>query len=213
VNPVAQLWIVAGPNGAGKTTCVQNSPFKEMLRGVTFLNPDDVTKQLLIARGFTGFADTPPGVLLECFLTAANQVERQVVEAVERGDAVGVETVLSTDKYRALVERVRRLGGLFTLLYVTVASPDVAVGRVANRVHKGGHDVPTVKVAERFHRSLAHLPWFVANANICLIIDNSSDDPAVPAVIRARGSNGTLTYLDPDSPPPLLAALSALPRG
>lgn len=213
MNPVAQLWIVAGPNGAGKTTCVQNSPFKELLRGVTFLNPDDVTKQLLIARGFAGFADPPPGVLLECFLTAANQVERQVVEAVERGEAVGVETVLSTDKYRTLVERVRRLGGLFNLLYVTVASPDIAVRRVATRVQKGGHDVPTDKVTERFHRSLVNLPWFAANANNCLIIDNSSADPSVPAVIRARGANGILTYLDPDSPPPLVAALSALPRG
>jgi predicted ABC-type ATPase len=123
-----------------------------------------------------------------------------------------VETVLSTDKYRPLVERVRRLGGLFNLLYVTVGSPDIAVRRVATRVQKGGHDVPTDKVAERFHRSLAHLPWFAANANNCLIIDNSSDDPSVPAVIRARCVDGVLTHLDPDSPPPLLAALSRLPR-
>jgi predicted ABC-type ATPase len=183
-----------------------------MLHGVSFLNPDDVTKQLLIGRGFTGFADPPPGVLLECFLTAANQVERQVVEAVERGDAVGVETVLSTDKYRSLVERVRRLGGLFNLLYVNVASPDIAVRRITTRVQKGGHDVPTEKVVERFHRSLANLPWFANNANNCLIIDNSSYDPIVPAIIRARCVNGVLTHLDPDSPPPLLAALSVLPR-
>lgn len=212
MSQVAQLWIVAGPNGAGKTTCVQNPPFKALLHGVTFLNPDDVTKLLLIARGFTGFTDPPSGVLLECFLTAANQVERQVVEAVERGDAVGVETVLSTDKYRSLVDRVRRRGGLFNLIYVTVASPDIAIHRVATRVQKGGHDVPTDKVAERFHRSLANLPWFAANANTCLVIDNSSDDPAVPALIRARVSNGVLTHLDPDSPPPLLAALASLPK-
>ena len=121
------LWIVAGPNGAGKTTCVQAEPIRNLLPEVRFLNPDDATKQLLIDRGFGGFADAPAEVQLECFGQAATRVERALVDAIDRGEAVGVETVLSTNKYRAVVERVAQAGGSTNLIYITVASPAVSV--------------------------------------------------------------------------------------
>ena len=206
----AQFWIVAGPNGAGKTTCVQAEPIRGVLPAIPFLNPDDVTKQLLDERGIARFADAPAGVLRECFVRAAEEVERQLIDTIGRGESVGIETVLSTDKYRPLVEQVRRLGGELHLVYVTVASPEISVRRVAIRVAKGGHDVPSDKIAERYRRSLANLGWFAAHSRSFWVFDNS--DPAPRPVMRAYGSRGKLEYLDPDSPPPLLAALSALPR-
>lgn len=212
MTPPPELWIVAGPNGAGKTTCVQAEPISRILPAVRFLNPDDVTKQLLIARGHIGFADAPADVQLELFGQAATQVEKHLVEAVARGESIGVETVLSTSKYRKVVEDVRRLGGLVHLIYITVASPDIAIRRVAVRVSRGGHDVPAEKIADRFHRSHANLTWFAANASHFWVIDNSGSDPAVPPVMTAYGSNGLLDHLDPDSPEPLAAALSALRR-
>lgn len=210
MNPPAQFWIVAGPNGAGKTTCVQAEPIRGVLPAIPFLNPDDATKQLLIGKGFQGFADAPAEVLRECFVRAAEEVERQLIDTIGRRESVGIETVLSTDKYRPLVEQVRRLGGELHLIYVTVASPDISVRRVAIRVAKGGHDVPSDKIAERYHRSLANLGWFAAHSRSFWVLDNS--DPTPKPVMRAYGSHGKLDFLDPDSPPSLLAALASLPK-
>jgi predicted ABC-type ATPase len=212
MTPPPELWIVAGPNGAGKTTCVQAEPIRSILPTVQFLNPDDVTRQLLVSRGYGGFTDAPADVQLQCFALAATQVEQHLVEAIPRGESVGVETVLSTDKYRKVVEEVRRLGGLFNLIYITVASHPIAVQRVALRVSRGGHDVPARKIADRFYRSHANLTWFATNASHFWVIDNSGSDPTAPPIMRAYGSNGRLDHIDPDAPEVLSAALSPLQR-
>lgn len=208
-----ELWIVAGPNGAGKTTCVQAEPIRSILPNIRFLNPDDVTKRLLVNRGYTGFADAPADIQLQCFGQAATQVEEQLGEAIECGESIGVETVLSTDKYRKVVEAARRLGGMFNLIYVTVSSPTISVQRVAKRVSRGGHDVPADKIADRFHRSHANLAWFAASAHHFWVIDNSGSDPAVPPVLLAYGAAGALDFLDPTSHEFLKTALFTLSSG
>jgi predicted ABC-type ATPase len=45
------------------------------------------------------------------------------------------------------------------------------------RVAKGGHDVPTDKILERRERSLAQLPWFLAQADDAWLFDNSAESP------------------------------------
>ena len=207
-----ELWIVAGPNGAGKTTCVQAEPIRDILPQVRFLNPDDVTKQLLIAEGYTGFIDAPTDVQYRCFGLAATRVELELVEAISHGESVGVETVLSTDKYRQVVEQVRASGGLVNLIYVTVASPEISAARVAIRVTRGGHDVPPERIADRFRRSHTNLTWFAENADNFWVIDNSGDDPAVPPVLRAYGVGGKLAHLDPNAAAILITALGTIPR-
>ena len=207
-----ELWIVAGPNGAGKTTCVQSLPIQRILPKVRFLNPDDVTKLLLVADGYTGFVDAPVDVQLRRFGEAATRVEQDLIAAIGRGESVGVETVLSTDKYRKIVERVRAAGGRVNLIYITISSPEISAARVALRVARGGHGVPPEKIPERFRRSHEQLAWFAANADRFWVIDNSESDPAVPPAIQAYGGDGRLEHFNPNAHDALAAALAALPR-
>lgn len=100
------LWIVAGPNGAGKTTSTQREPIASLLTGVRFLNPDDLSREKLLRQGFSGFADAADDIRRTAFLESADEVFAELIRAVAVGEAVGVETVLSTDKYRAVVESV-----------------------------------------------------------------------------------------------------------
>ena len=51
------------------------------------------------------------------------------------------------------VELVRGQSGFVGLIYVTLASPELACARVARRVQAGGHDVPAEKVRTRWQRS------------------------------------------------------------
>jgi hypothetical protein len=54
--------------------------------------------------------DTPPigAFWTRLFFESADEVLRDLVEAVADNEKVGVETVLSSDKYRVLVENVSR---------------------------------------------------------------------------------------------------------
>jgi predicted ABC-type ATPase len=210
--PSPELWIVAGPNGAGKTTLVQGHPILELLPRVRFLNPDDFARDLLMRRGHAGFSDAPDNDRLEAFLQAAKVVDSELQAGLRRGEAIGVETVLSTNKYRLAVEAVQAQGGFVGLIYVALSSPELACRRVARRVRAGGHDVPTEKTHLRWHRSISNLAWFAARASAFWIIDNSDENPDHPPKLVAAGRMGAVQFLDPSASEALRNALDRLPR-
>lgn len=206
----AELWIVAGPNGAGKTTLVQAHPISGLLPHVRFVNPDDRAREMLWKQGWAGFSDAPPAVQREVFRAAAQAVAEDLDAALTRGEPVGVETVLSTDKYRPLVERTRAGGGFVGLIYVGLVSPELACERVTRRVRQGGHDVPAEKVAARWHRSLANLSWFALHASAFWVFDNSDTDPERAPMLVATGNAGGLKLLAGEAPACFREALAVL---
>lgn len=204
------LWIVAGPNGAGKTTCTQRRPITLLLPGVRFLNPDDLSREKLLRQGFSGFADAPYDVRRVAFFESADEVFDQLSRAISAGEAVGVETVLSTDKYRNLVETVSQGGGFVGLIYVALESPALACQRVAARVRRGGHDVPVDKIEARWERSLDNLPWFARHATAFWIFDNSDSNLSLPTLLVARGRFGAVEFLAEDTFPRLRSAVDKI---
>lgn len=210
--PRPELWIVAGPNGAGKTTVVQAHPLGDLLPRVKFFNPDDVARYLLVQKGYTGFADSPEQIQHGAFLAAADTVAVELQTAVGRGEAVGVETVLSTGKYRALVDLVRGRNGFVGLIYVALASPELACARVARRVRAGGHDVPLDKIRARWRRSLTNLAWFVSHVSAFWVFDNSDENPDLAPQLIATGKGGFIEFQAPTISESLRDALSSVPR-
>lgn len=202
------LWLVAGPNGAGKTTVAQSLSYTLGLHLLRSLNPDNVSKELLQQRGNYTFASAPDDMLRSTFLEAASSVFERSKTAVESGEAICLETVLSTDKYRELVQIVLKRGGFFGLIYVAVSSTAISARRIAARVRLGGHDVPSNKLVSRWQRSLEQLPWFVNRAQVAFIYDNSNENPGLPPTLLAHKRNGTLEIIRPDLIPELTHALS-----
>jgi len=166
----------------------------------------------LVQRGHRGFAEAPAPALQQAFLDAANAVERDLQTALHCGESVGIETVLSSGKYRPLVELVRGQGGFVGLIYVALASPELACARVARRVRAGGHDVPLEKIRARWQRSLANLAWFVAHASAFWVFDNSDENPDVPPRLMAAGQRGGMDFLEPSASESLRNSVSGLPR-
>jgi cystathionine gamma-lyase len=123
------------------------------------------------------------------------------------GEAITLETVLSTDKYRSLAELVQRLNGYFGLIYIAVSSPEISARRIAARVRAGGHDVPTDKLAARWQRSLEQLPWFLHQANYFAVYDNSNEDPQLSPALIAHNARGLIRIPLPDRIPELTAAI------
>jgi predicted ABC-type ATPase len=203
----AQLWLFAGPNGAGKTTFTKRPTFSRHIGH--FLNADELTRKLLDEQGIRTYAAAPPEILQRSNLAAAEKVFFEVRRLLDAGEAVAVETVLSTDKYRAVVENLRRDGGIFNLIYVGLISPELSGHRVALRVAKGGHPVPEGKLAGRWRRSLEHLPRFASRADHFFIYDNSDSDPNREPVLVARegAASGSLRLLDREANPALVKTL------
>lgn len=202
-----EFWIVAGPNGAGKSTLVQKAPIRSLLPHVVFLDPDDVTLRRLRQAGLQGFADAPEADLLEAYRAAADEVFAGVASRLETGQAAGVETVLSTEKYRPLVDRVLARGGFVGLIYVWLDAPELACARVERRAGEGGHDVPPQKVAARWHRSVENLGWFLRRVSRFWIYDNSDSDPSIAPRLLAAGGHGTTENLAPTLPRLLASVL------
>lgn len=121
-------------------------------------------------------------------LEAVIRIEAWLRASIAAHQTVGVETVLSTDKYRSLVTDAKRLGFEIRLIYVLLDTPERNVERVRLRVKKGGHDVPKAKIVERYDRSLAQLPWFLDHADRAWIFDNSGASPK----LIAEKSGGTI---------------------
>jgi predicted ABC-type ATPase len=116
--------------------------------------------------------------------------------SIRAHQTIGVETVLSTSKYRKLVRLAKIQGFEIVLVYVLLKSPALHVARVALRVKKGGHSVPTKKILARRTRSLRQLPWFLRNADIAWLFDNSG---ATPLLVGWK-ENNELVVLG-DAPP------------
>jgi predicted ABC-type ATPase len=202
----AELWIVAGPNGAGKTTFVGFEPLGTLLKGVRSLNADDRTRELLAEEGLDFSA--PAGKLEKTFIEAANQTFAETVSLLAAGEAVIVETVLSTDKYRDLVESVVAAGAFFGLIYVALNSPELSWQRVQIRAGLGGHGVPQDKLSARWHRSIEKLEWYARKAHLFQAYDNSQSSRAssVPGPF-ATGANGRITVHDPNAIPEITRCL------
>jgi predicted ABC-type ATPase len=116
-----------------------------------------------------------------------------------------VETVLSTPKYRRLVELAKGIGFEVWLLYVVLDTPERNIQRVRVRVLKGGHDVPPDRIEARYWRSLVQLPWFLEAADRAFLYDNSGEQPRLVGLKE----DGEIA-LDPSAPAALMEALRPL---
>lgn len=84
-----------------------------------------------------------------------------------------IETVMSHPSKLDFMEKAKRCGYRVYLYYVTTDSPMVNVSRVAERVSKGGHDVPENKINDRYYRSLDNLYGAIKLSDRAYLFDNS----------------------------------------
>jgi predicted ABC-type ATPase len=190
------LLVIAGPNGSGKSTVYRDTDFEREGRSFWIVNPDLLAARIHRAEAMAyDAANLQAVVRIEAWLQACIGVHK----------SIGVETVLSSDKYRKVVLAAKEKGFQVWFIYVLLDSPDRNVDRVRLRVARGGHDVPEAKIRDRYGRSLAQMPWFIKAADRAWVYDNSG---ATPDLI-ARKEDEVLTVL-PKATPNFLAAIKGL---
>jgi predicted ABC-type ATPase len=190
-----KLWIVAGANGSGKSSVYQDTEFEDTAGAVWIINPDILTARIQLAEKKD---------LYSANVAAAERMLQWLTASVAAYQTIGVETVLSTGKYRTLVTEARSKRFEIRLIYVVLKSAALNVERVALRVRSGGHDVPRNKIIERRAKSLAQLPWFFAHADRAWVFDNSG---ALPAEIASK--HASAIDIHPEALPEIAAAIEA----
>lgn len=158
------LYIVSGCNGAGKTTA-SYTVLPEILECREFVNADE------IARGLSPF--NAEGVAIEAGRLMLQRIEELLKEDV----TFAIETTLATRSYVNLVKRAQRQGYRVNLLYFWLSSPELAMRRVAERVSKGGHDIPEEIIRRRYTAGINNLfKLFMPAVDYWAIFDNSQAD-------------------------------------
>lgn len=187
---------MAGPNGSGKSSAYQDTAYKFEGRTLWIVNPDLLTVRVRKVEGLPQ---------RDANLAAIQRIERWLESSIDVHKSVGVETVLSTDKYRRLVTKAKQLGFAIWLIYVVLDSPERNIERVRLRVRKGGHAVPDDKIRSRWTRSLAQFPWFLEQSDAAWIYDNSGASPRLIGEHR----NGVIE-LDEDALPIIIQAVETI---
>ena len=170
------LYIISGCNGAGKTTA-SYTVLPEVLDCREFVNADE------IARGLSPF--NSESVAIEAGRLMLSRIE----ELIERDESFSIETTLATKSYINLVRRAQAKGYNVRVLFFWLNSPELALQRVAERVEKGGHNIPADVIRRRYVAGIRNLfRLFMREVDYWEIYDNS-EYPAVQIATGGKNEN------------------------
>ena len=156
--------IIAGPNGAGKTTFARE--FLPKYAGVVrFVNAD-----LLAA----GLSPLKPDLAA---LNAGRLFLAELDRLAKARQDFAFESTLSGLSYVGRLKRWKSAGYRIEIVFLRLASIQLALRRIAVRVKQGGHDVPRVDVERRFERGWKNFEQFYKSlADSWAVYDNSSSE-------------------------------------
>jgi len=162
-----RLYVLAGVNGAGKS-----SIGGAMIRasGADYFNPDEAARKLIEAN---------PGLDQVKANAAAWHEGRRLLERaiLERKD-FAFETTLGGSTMPRLLSEAASQGFEVRVWYVGLASPEMHIERVRNRVQAGGHDIPESSIRRRWRHSRLNLIELMPHLTELRVYDNSADsDP------------------------------------
>lgn len=174
------LYIISGCNGAGKTTA-SYTVLPQILECKEFVNADE------IAKGLSPF--NPESVAFE----AGRLMLQRIDDLLESNVTFAIETTLATKSYVNLVRRAQSMGYFVHLIFFWLESPELAINRVAERVRKGGHNIPQDVIRRRYVAGIVNLfGRFMDEVDLWMIYDNSR----TPRTFVAKGGKSLATSVE-----------------
>ena len=157
--------LIAGPNGAGKTTFAREY-LPNDARVLNFVNAD------LIA---SGLSPLRPELAV---ITAARLMLEEIDRLVSRREEFAWESTLSGLAHVKRIQAMKQAGYHVEIIYLRLASPRLALRRIAARVQQGGHNVTKADALRRFSRSWRNFETrYRSLADAWAVYDNSSRPP------------------------------------
>ena len=179
------LFLIAGPNGAGKSTFYDTVLAPRIT--APFINADIIQRDEL--------RDPSP----EASYRAAEIAEKRRRDHMAAGQSFVMETVFSHPSKLELLQDARDAGYRIIVFHLALASPDLAVARVAARIDEGGHPVPEDKVRQRYKRNAPLIRQAAMLADRAIIFDASAlNERPVMVLELAQGQVARRARVVPD---------------
>ncbi len=167
------LIVIAGPNGSGKTSVTSKILQHEWMEDSVYINPDIVAQEKF---GDWNSMDAIKKAVVYC--------EEWREKCLTERKSLIFETVLSAKDKIDYIERAKKAGFFVRLFFVCTKSPAINASRIAQRVMKGGHDVPITKVISRYQKSILNCKYIATKVDRTYLYDNSIDDAEQQLLIR-----------------------------
>jgi predicted ABC-type ATPase len=161
------IFVLAGVNGAGKSS-IGGAAFRSS--GADYYNPDEAARELMATR---------PGLNLAEANASAWGIGRMLLErAIQERLHFAFETTLGGNTIPRLLREAAKNGIELFVWYVGLESPELHIERVAARVRRGGHSIPTEIIRQRYDRSRLNLVQLLPSLTALRVYDNSAQaDP------------------------------------
>lgn len=159
-----ELIIIAGPNGSGKTSVTKRFLHHEWAEGTIYINPDEVANEM--------FGDWNS---LEAVLSAAKFCEEWRERCLLERKIFVFETVMSAIDKVDFIAKAKKYGFFIRLFFISTENPKINASRIADRVMKGGHDVPIPKIISRYYKSIENCKTVSSIVDRLYVYDNSVD--------------------------------------
>ena len=156
------MHIIAGPNGAGKTTFASEF-LPDYANCPEFVNAD------LLAKGLSPFY--PEAAAIE----AGRLMLKQIDKLMKKKSDFGFETTLSGRTFVRLIDRLREQNYIVKLYFLWLPDVELALERVAERVRRGGHNIPEA-IIKRIYQAGIHnfINKYRHRAEEWILFDNSN---------------------------------------
>ena len=167
------LIVIAGPNGSGKTTITTKILHHQWMEDAVYINPDQIAKNKF------GDWNSP-----EAVMKSVKYCETLREQCLAERTSLIFETVLSAPDKLLFIRRAKETGVFVRIFFVSTNHPSINASRIAQRVMKGGHDVPITKIISRYFKSIANCKVASLLADRTYIYDNSIDGQEAQLLFR-----------------------------
>lgn len=181
-----ELIIIAGPNGSGKTSVTKRFLHHEWAEGTIYINPDEVANEM--------YGDWNS---LEAVLSAAKFCEEWRERCLLERKSFVFETVMSAIDKVDFIAKAKKYGFFIRLFFISTENPKINASRIADRVMKGGHDVPIPKIISRYYKSIENCKTVSTIVDRLYVYDNSVDGEEAKLQFRlVNGKMGKMYVTD-----------------
>lgn len=120
----------------------------------------------------------------DAVLKAANYCAELREKCLAEKKSFVFETVFSAQDKINFVIRAKEADFFVRLFFISTENPAINASRIANRVMKGGHDVPITKIINRYYKSIRNCKTVASIIDRLYVYDNSIDDAYARPLFR-----------------------------
>lgn len=187
--PKPTLTVLAGVNGAGKSS-VGGQALRES--GAEYFNPDEHAHRLRTQQ--------PHLTREKANAIAWSYGKTKLEAAVAHGTDFTFESTLGGKSITRLLIQAAQTGHQLEIWFVGLASVELHLQRVAQRVTKGGHPIPEADIRKRWIGSHENIIRLIPFATTLRVFDNSAEVSAGGApepTLLLSIQDGELAYPGP----------------